>query len=75
MAQAFDPATSEKIRRAAERLQDEFRGTFSTETIDRFIRESEEALSFSRFRDFEPLFVHRFVRQRLHAMAERRAWS
>jgi arsenate reductase (thioredoxin) len=60
------------LERGLERLQEEFAGTFSGETIDRFMAESLEALRRSRprFDDFIPLFVHRFARERLRALAQ-----
>jgi arsenate reductase len=50
-------------------LQDEFSGVFSRETIERFMAESLEQLKGARLKDFVPLFVHRFARERLRALA------
>jgi protein-tyrosine-phosphatase len=52
MPDAVDPITHYKIRREAERLHDEFRGIFSTETIERYIAESTDELSGSRISEF-----------------------
>jgi arsenate reductase len=43
---------------------------FSRETIERYVDESLERLSGARFEDFVPLFVHRFARERLRALAQ-----
>jgi protein-tyrosine-phosphatase len=70
MSDALDPITQYKIRREAERLYDEFRGIFSTETIERYIAESTDELSGSKISEFVPIFVWRFTRQRLKALAQ-----
>jgi protein-tyrosine-phosphatase len=70
MSDAMDPITQYKIRREAERLHDEFLGIFSTETIERYIAESTDELSGSRISEFVPIFVWRFTRQRLKALAQ-----
>jgi arsenate reductase (thioredoxin) len=67
----LDPITRHKVRQSAERLLEEFRGIFSTETIERYITETTDVLSDSaRVLDFMPIFVWRFTRQRLRALAE-----
>lgn len=58
------------VRRAAQRLVDEFSGIFSKETVDRFVSESLTAFSGAKFDDFIPLFVQRFTRERLLAHAQ-----
>jgi arsenate reductase len=65
-----DPATQNFIRSGIERLRDEFRGIFSHETIQRFVDESIAAMAGARIRDFVPLFVNRFARERLQALAQ-----
>lgn len=57
------------IRASADRLRDDFAGIFAEETIQRFMAESWEALSGSKVAAFIPLFVERFTRQRLRALA------
>ena len=57
------------IRSVADRLRAEFDGTFGPETIQRFMAESFESLSGARVKGFVPLFVERFTRQRLRALA------
>jgi arsenate reductase (thioredoxin) len=67
----LDPITRQRVRQSAERLQEEFRGIFSTETIERYITETTDDLSVgARVVDFMPIFVWRFTRQRLRALAE-----
>ena len=65
-----DPATQNFIRRGLERLRDEFRGIFSAETIQRFVDEAMASLSGARLKEFVPLFVNRFARERLQALAQ-----
>ena len=65
-----DPATQNFIRKGIERLRDEFRGIFSHETIQRFVDEAMTSLADARVKDFVPLFVNRFARERLRALAQ-----
>jgi arsenate reductase len=69
MSQVFDPITLRHIERGVQGLEEEFRGIFSEATVDRFVRESLEALSGSEAPQFVPIFVNRFARERLHALA------
>ena len=66
----FDPVTHQFIRKSVERLQDEFRGIFSPQTVGRFVDHAIASLADSRIRDFVPLFVNRFARERLRALAQ-----
>jgi arsenate reductase len=70
MEAVLDPITQEHVRRAARSLQDEFRGIFSVETIERFINDSLAKLTTARFSDFVPVLAHRFARERLRALAQ-----
>ena len=65
-----DPSTQNFVRRGIERLRDEFRGIFSHETIQCFVDESIAALAGARIKEFVPLFVNRFARERLQALAQ-----
>src|SRR5918994_5634669 len=65
-----DLITRGHIEKGLERLRDEFTGTFSAETVERFMAESVEALGGARLKDFVPLFVHRFARERLRALGQ-----
>jgi len=51
------------------RLADEFDGVFSAETIRRATAESYASFAGARATSFIPLFVERFTRQRLRALA------
>lgn len=57
------------IRASAERLRTDFSGVFGEETIQRFMAESWESLQGAKVAAFVPLFVERFTRQRLRALA------
>ena len=66
----LDPEIRGHVERGVRSLTDEFRGVFSEETIQRYCDESLADLSGARFHDFVPLFVHRFARERLRALAQ-----
>ena len=66
----LDPISRATFARSIEALHEEFRGTYSLETIERFVDESIDRLSGARVVDFIPLFVHRFARERLRALAQ-----
>ncbi|HYP25014.1 MAG TPA: arsenate reductase ArsC [Actinomycetota bacterium] len=51
-------------------LAEEFTGIFTPETVKRFVAESFEALSGARVQAFVPLFIHRFAKERLEAVAQ-----
>src|SRR6266702_1829049 len=70
MSEMLDPITRHQIEHAAEELHEEFAGTFSTETIARYIEESSDLLSGARISTYLPLLVHRFARERLRALAQ-----
>jgi arsenate reductase (thioredoxin) len=65
-----DTITRGHLRKGLESLTEEFAGIFSAETIERFMAESLEHLRGARFKDFVPLFVHRFARERLRALGQ-----
>jgi arsenate reductase (thioredoxin) len=70
MTEMLDPVTRQHVEKAAEALQDEFAGTFSRETIARYIAESVELLGESKINVFVPVLAHRFARQRLKALGQ-----
>jgi arsenate reductase (thioredoxin) len=65
-----DVTTRAHLEKGLQALESEFAGVFSAETIERHMAESLEALSGSRLKEFVPLFVHRFARERLRALGQ-----
>jgi protein-tyrosine-phosphatase len=65
-----DPVTRGHLERGLESLEDEFAGVFGPETIERYMAESVEEVGSARVKNFVPLFVHRFARERLRALAQ-----
>ncbi len=65
-----DAITRGHLEKGLTSLESEFAGVFSGETIERYMAESLEALAGSRLKDFVPLFVHRFARERLRALGQ-----
>jgi arsenate reductase len=65
-----DVITRHHLEKGLDSLDDEFSGIFSRETVERYMAESLEALGGSRLKDFVPLFVHRFARERLRALGQ-----
>jgi arsenate reductase len=70
MRQALDPVTQHHINQAADRLADEFLGTFSQETIARYMAELTDLLGEAKINVFVPVLAHRFCRERLKALAQ-----
>jgi arsenate reductase (thioredoxin) len=70
MTEMLDPITRQHVEKAAEALQDEFAGTFSRETISRYIAESVDLLGGSKINVFVPVLAHRFARERLKALGQ-----
>jgi arsenate reductase (thioredoxin) len=66
----LDPITRQHVERAAEALQDEFAGTFSRETIARYIAESLDLLGDAKITVYVPVLAHRFARERLKALGQ-----
>jgi protein-tyrosine-phosphatase/DNA-binding transcriptional ArsR family regulator len=66
----MDPISRQTFARSIEALHEEFRGIYSLETIERYVNESIDRLSGARVVDFIPLFVHRFSREQLRALAQ-----
>ena len=65
-----DLITLGHLERGLAGLREEFAGTFSSETIERYMADSLEVLGGARLKDFVPLFVHRFARERLRALGQ-----
>jgi arsenate reductase len=66
----LDSVTQHHVRQMTERLADEFAGTFSRETIERYISESVDLLGESKVNVFVPVLAHRFARERLRALGQ-----
>jgi arsenate reductase len=66
----IDLITQGHLKRALASLREDFAGTFSAETIERYLVESLEGLAGARFTNFVPLLTHRFARERLRALAQ-----
>jgi arsenate reductase (thioredoxin) len=65
-----DLITRGHLERGLDRLSEEFAGTFSHETVERYMAESLEGLARARMQNFVPLLVHRFARERLRALGQ-----
>ena len=70
MTEMLDPVTRAHVEKAADALQDEFAGTFSRETIARYIAESVDLLGESKINVFVPVLAYRFARERLKALGQ-----
>lgn len=70
MTEMLDPITRRHVEKAAAALQDEFAGTFSRETIERYIAESVLLLGGAKVPDFVPVLAYRFARERLKALGQ-----
>ena len=68
MGVALDPTTRKHVEREAQVLRAEFAGRASPETVQRYVDESLDQLSDVRVTDFVPVFVRRFVRERLREL-------
>jgi arsenate reductase (thioredoxin) len=66
---AAPPEMRPLIKGVADRLHTDFSEIFASETIQRYMAESWESLSGAKVANFIPLFVERFTRQRLRALA------
>jgi arsenate reductase len=61
----------EIVARVASDLAEDFSGTFSPETIERFVAESYSGLATSaRITSYLPVLTQRFARERLRALAQ-----
>jgi arsenate reductase len=65
-----DLITRGHLEKGLASLEDEFAGVFSAETVERYMAESVGDLPAARVKNFVPLFVHRFARERLRALGQ-----
>jgi arsenate reductase (thioredoxin) len=70
MQTELDPISRKAFASAIDGLAREFRGIFGPETIERYVSESIDRMQGARLTDFLPLFIHRFARERLRALAQ-----
>ena len=70
MTATLDPITRERMARDIQLLSEEFAGIFSVETIERYLAESLKQFAHARVQDFVHMFVSRFARERLRALAQ-----
>jgi arsenate reductase (thioredoxin) len=69
--QAISPMTRQGLDNSIEELSNEFHGVFSTETVKRVVDESYSMLADGALvTNFLPVLAHRFVRERLRAVAQ-----
>jgi protein-tyrosine-phosphatase len=67
---SLSPDQQLALKTAAHNLRDQFAGTFSVETIERFLQTSyDQFADRAKFTNFLPLMAERFARQRLTALA------
>ena len=66
----LDPSTRRQLARDIEDLTTEFHGVFSVETIERYLADSLSDLSDAKVLTFLNIFVRRFARERLRALAQ-----
>ena len=65
-----DAITRGHLEKGPDSLRDEFTGVFSEETIERYMAQALGDLPAAKVQTFVPLFVHRFARERLRALAQ-----
>jgi len=70
MSTADDRVLDDHLHSVAARVTDEFSGVFSTETIARFLEESRDQFIDAPIKDFVPVMVEKFARDRLRALGQ-----
>lgn len=65
-----DDALTEAMTSVCGRLAGEFSGTFSAETVERYVRDSKHRWAGARITTYLPVIIERFTRQRLRALAK-----
>ncbi len=66
----LEAATRRRVEAELDALGDELEGTFSAETVERYVAESIAGLSDARTKTYLPIFVGRFARDRLRALGQ-----
>lgn len=62
--------SGDMVTHVCSQLAQEFEGTFSPETVQRFVAESFESLKNAPVQSFVPLLIHRFAKERLRAAGQ-----
>jgi arsenate reductase (thioredoxin) len=70
MTTADDRALEYHLYAVAQRVSDEFAGIFATGTIERFLTDSRHQFEGAPIKDFVPVMVERFARERLRALGQ-----
>ena len=70
MNTVLDPLTRSRLAPEIDALVKEFDGTFGLETIERYLAESLDHFGDAKVQTFLPIFVRRFARERLRALAQ-----
>jgi arsenate reductase (thioredoxin) len=70
MTAADDRTLEYHLYGVAGRVKDEFEGVFAVETIERFLTESRHHFEGVPIKDFVPVMVERFARERLRALGQ-----
>jgi len=70
MTEADDRVLEYHLHAVAVRVKDEFGGIFATETIERFLGESRDQFANAPIKDFVPVMVEKFARERLRALGQ-----
>lgn len=70
MSAGIDKELAYHLKVASSRVLDEFGGLFAQETIERFLTESQDAFSDAPIKNFVPIMVERFARERLRALGQ-----
>ncbi|MGH8986084.1 MAG: arsenate reductase ArsC [Acidimicrobiia bacterium] len=70
MSTADDRVLDYHLYSVAAHVTDEFSGVFSTETIARFLDESRDQFIDAPIKDFVPVMVEKFARDRLRALGQ-----
>ena len=65
-----DDELDKAVARACARLADDFAGTFSVETVRRYVDDSRTRWADARLTTYLPIMIERFARQRLRALAK-----
>jgi protein-tyrosine-phosphatase len=70
MTDADDRVLHYHLHAVSVRVKDEFGGIFATETIERFLTDSRAQFANAPVKDFVPVMVEKFARERLRALGQ-----